>query len=475
MNNEARRPKTPPPAKKIHLPGELSNEHPPLDSSEAQKQSPSSKSDHEKPFEGSRLTRKSLRHTQATPQTPAPTSPDASPVKTRSKTKTPTSSKSDSVDDEEAEASRPTKSPQKVAVVAFFPKPMPKTPSSTPVSTSPPTTVVMSPSVRGQTPPPRRRRIRTLPEAEVPQPLQLLLPKTATVRTLKVAVRRQTHIRHFTLLFQGKELRGEDSTLESFGISEGATLSLQVTTQAGNSDREDIAQLLSLSRSLSDLRGLLDAAPLMLMAPPKGSVKKIAPVQKENAEKAAMQREAEAKKTRSKMDEIRRKKSLRNPNGPLSPVPKKKAVEKAPRKARSPGSIVTSPRTVFSTTSVSPVQEMAVELAKPVTAKELLLYFDPPESVEERLALRNELFEPPETRAKLEKLKAEMAKTRCGLCRTRLLFSMREMRCKCQKAFCPKHRNPQTHRCSVDFKQMDRQHMRDELTKPTSERLKAKN
>ncbi|KAK0424658.1 hypothetical protein QR680_008774 [Steinernema hermaphroditum] len=112
---------------------------------------------------------------------------------------------------------------------------------------------------------------------------------------------------------------------------------------------------------------------------------------------------------------------------------------------------------------------MAVEVAKPVTAKELLLYFDPPESVEERLALRTELFEPPETRAKLEKLKAEMAKMRCGLCRTRLLFSMR---CKCQKAFCPKHRNPQTHRCSVDFKQMERQHMRDELTKPTSERLK---
>ncbi|KAK0424655.1 hypothetical protein QR680_008774 [Steinernema hermaphroditum] len=155
----------------------------------------------------------------------------------------------------------------------------------------------------------RRRRIRTLPEAEVPQvvrpdlmelnvtsivagfqPLQLLLPKTATVRTLKVAVRRQTHIRHFTLLFQGKELRGEDSTLESFGISEGATLSLQDCS-----------------------------------------------CQKENAEKAAMQREAEAKKTRSKMDEIRRKKSLRNPNGPLSPVPKKKTVEKAPQKARPPG------------------------------------------------------------------------------------------------------------------------------------------
>ncbi|KAK0424656.1 hypothetical protein QR680_008774 [Steinernema hermaphroditum] len=166
----------------------------------------------------------------------------------------------------------------------------------------------------------------------------------------------------------------------------------------------------------------------MLMAPPKGSVKKIAPPGAEEEDS----REGAAE-------------------------------------GASPGSIVTSPRTVFSTTSVSPVHEMAVEVAKPVTAKELLLYFDPPESVEERLALRTELFEPPETRAKLEKLKAEMAKMRCGLCRTRLLFSMR---CKCQKAFCPKHRNPQTHRCSVDFKQMERQHMRDELTKPTSERLK---
>ena len=64
--------------------------------------------------------------------------------------------------------------------------------------------------------------------------------------------------------------------------------------------------------------------------------------------------------------------------------------------------------------SVVSVFEPSIDLGQgPVTGKELLLYFDPPECIERAKFLTQELFEPPSSPEMLEKIRHEFKNLRC--------------------------------------------------------------
>uniref|UniRef100_A0A915A213 AN1-type domain-containing protein n=1 Tax=Parascaris univalens TaxID=6257 RepID=A0A915A213_PARUN len=45
---------------------------------------------------------------------------------------------------------------------------------------------------------------------------------------------------------------------------------------------------------------------------------------------------------------------------------------------------------------------------------------------------------------------------RCKVCRKRLRLAQRTIRCACDGVFCDRHRSPEAHQCSVDYKQQGR-------------------
>ncbi|KHN78077.1 Zinc finger A20 and AN1 domain-containing stress-associated protein 9 [Toxocara canis] len=145
--------------------------------------------------------------------------------------------------------------------------------------------------------------------------------------------------------------------------------------------------------------------------------------------------------------------------------------------------------------------EMKDPLVVPVTEKELKGFFDPPETMQEMEFVRRDMYDPPESREELEKAyritsraqvfgvkigvnraslesKSEfkhkllqvqlntklsvreriksIGGSRCKVCHKRLRIAQRTIRCACDGAFCARHRNPETHQCSVDYKEQGR-------------------
>uniref|UniRef100_A0AC34PXJ1 AN1-type domain-containing protein n=1 Tax=Panagrolaimus sp. JU765 TaxID=591449 RepID=A0AC34PXJ1_9BILA len=119
---------------------------------------------------------------------------------------------------------------------------------------------------------------------------------------------------------------------------------------------------------------------------------------------------------------------------------------------------------VSSTTVVEPKDPATI----PVTEKELKLYFDPPETTRQAEMLRRDLYDPPQNRQELEKVKKdlqELQKGICGVCRRRLPLIQQSLKCRCGRSFCPRHRNAEEHKCSVDYKLAGRKKLEKENPK----------
>ncbi|TKR94216.1 hypothetical protein L596_008528 [Steinernema carpocapsae] len=491
MSNDATRLKPQPPGKQDH------------------EKSPSTKSDHEKHFTESRLTRHALRRTNSSASGESTANPASlrtakgvgsqdSVVRKAKEPEPEPSYDASSPGQNSAPNSAPrTETKPRISVVSIAGPPLASISATAVGRSSVKSSRALKPKLSDVAI--RPRLIRTMPQAEIPRhellevtvstimagskDFKILMQKTATVKTLKTGIKSKTHVRSFILMFEGMELMPDDSLITSHGITDGATIQLQVKPKAGTSDREDIAHLMRSSQSFTDLRNIIMSLPaiLALPAPP---ISKSTPSEAD-VETYQVDKEHENAKTRAKMNELRGK--IKKQNKDSQPSANQNSKRKKPermRRPRSPGTLAVSPRTFTRTTS--PMDSSSIESSSmassmasssddpedlktmPVTDKKLQLYFDLPEPCEKPAKSQSEMVEPPESCQKLEKPKIGTAQTRCGMCRVRIPVSMREVRCKCSKIFCMKHRNPQDHKCAVDFKQIGRLKLSKEMIKSRS-------
>ncbi|VDN92838.1 unnamed protein product [Brugia pahangi] len=285
------------------------------------------------------------------------------------------------------------------------------------------------------------------------KPLKLVMKKTTSIRVLKNYLQSRLGGAHqIILIHDNKELKNEGGTLASFGITSGSVLWLLVKPMAGNNDREEIASLIRISQSLANLRNLIRSLPSVDITPCK---------------------EAEHEQMREKMKLLiqRREKFRRNNVKDLSGNVQQEIQGISAKEvttdilSQSPSSCSNSCTT--SSITLSPSISIPKGTADVVNQKELATYFDPPETIKQRKFEDEELFDVPSNESELlkVKIKDEIKNKRCGLCRIKLQITDREMQCTCGHVFCSKHRNPQIHRCSIDLKSVDREHVRTALPK----------
>ncbi|CAJ0571316.1 unnamed protein product, partial [Mesorhabditis spiculigera] len=98
---------------------------------------------------------------------------------------------------------------------------------------------------------------------------------------------------------------------------------------------------------------------------------------------------------------------------------------------------------------------------RPVTDKELLLYFPCAETEAELNVMRNDLFTPPQNLKELKQIRSEREKA----CNRRLSLAQQEQKCKCERAFCYKHVEPEQHNCPIDYKNTGRSKIQKENPK----------
>ncbi|VDO24065.1 unnamed protein product [Brugia timori] len=285
------------------------------------------------------------------------------------------------------------------------------------------------------------------------KPLKLVMKKTTSIRVLKNYLQSRLGGAHqIILIHDNKELKNEGGTLASFGITSGSVLWLLVKPVTGNNDREEIASLIRISQSLANLRNLIRSLPTVGITPCK---------------------EAEHEQMREKMKLLiqRREKFRRNNVKDLSGNVQQEIQGISAKEvttdilSQSPSSCSNSCTT--SSITLSPSISIPKGTADVVNQKELATYFDPPETIKQRKFEDEELFDVPSNESELlkVKIKDEIKNKRCGLCRIKLQIADREIQCTCGHVFCSKHRNPQIHRCSIDLKSVDREHVRTALPK----------
>uniref|UniRef100_A0A915PKP1 AN1-type domain-containing protein n=1 Tax=Setaria digitata TaxID=48799 RepID=A0A915PKP1_9BILA len=338
------------------------------------------------------------------------------------------------------------------------------------------------------------------------KPLKLVMKKTTGIRVLKNYLQSRLGGAHqITLIHDNKELKNEGGSLASAGVSSGSVLWLLVKPVAGNNDREEIASLIRMSQSLANLRNLIRTLP------PIGSVEPSFSGSAECTEVTPYEhKEAEHEQMREKMKLLiqRREKARRNNAKDLFENVQQKIEDmldkESPTDPLQSSLRLSSPcRPSFPLPSPFSTRKGTADIVK---QRELATYFDPPETVKQRKFQEEELFDVPSNESELFKayrlrqfiltshlydsisihffvlhalvrpimasnslqvveIREEIRNKRCGLCRMKLHIADREIQCICGYVFCSKHRNPQTHRCSVDLKSVDRVHMRTTLPK----------
>lgn len=150
--------------------------------------------------------------------------------------------------------------------------------------------------------------------------------------------------------------------------------------------------------------------------------------------------------TRNRMKELLRK---RKRTTILSTSP--------PGDISSPGSVMCrSPEELQFTHDEKAAHTKAVaNLEHQMSEKELKVFFEPPESLNELCQNCEKLVLAPENEDQLNKIKAEKAKldkTTCNFCRQKLSLSDQEIRCYCNNVFCKRHRDPSKHCCPIDYR-----------------------
>ncbi|VBB32532.1 unnamed protein product [Acanthocheilonema viteae] len=268
------------------------------------------------------------------------------------------------------------------------------------------------------------------------KPLKLVMKKTTSIRMLKNYLQSRFGGAHqIILIHNNKELKNDGGSLTSIGITSGSVLWLLVKPIAGNNDREEIASLIRMSSEYAEV-----------------------------VSSECKQAEHEHMREKMKLLIKQREKVRRINTENMQRKIRKKLGKEMTTDLTSQSSSSFNNSCAFSIAS-SPSISTPKGTADIIKQKELATYFDPPETIKQRKFEQEELFDVPSNKSELLKIKNEIIKKRCGLCRMKLQIIDREIQCICGHVFCGKHRNPQIHRCSIDLKSIDRVHVRTALPK----------
>uniref|UniRef100_A0A914RPH9 Ubiquitin-like domain-containing protein n=1 Tax=Parascaris equorum TaxID=6256 RepID=A0A914RPH9_PAREQ len=320
------------------------------------------------------------------------------------------------------------------------------------------------------------------------KPLRLAIRKSTSVRALKSYIQTRTGIAsvNTSLVFNNKELKDDMATLSSLNMGSKNIIWVVIRPISGNNDREEIAALL---RKHVQYPQTLPISWIFFLNEIIGNLKDgvFSPPEYSEAELfVSKEKEHELMRQRMRMLKERRRKNAPNSVLLLEKTAKEErgarpSFDGSSKTTRSPSvegnreewspadeqkSASVQSDTSVNMVDVSPVSPNMLSYDPvPITSRELALYFDPLESLEELEIINDEMFDPPRNEEQLQQIQEEIHNARCGTCRIKLPIAMREMRCYCGQVFCKRHRNPQDHRCSIDRKSVDRERLKKTLPK----------
>ncbi|VDO50048.1 unnamed protein product, partial [Onchocerca flexuosa] len=226
-------------------------------------------------------------------------------------------------------------------------------------------------------------------------------------------------VHQIILIHNNKELKNEDGSLASVGITSNSVLWLLIKPITGNNDREEITSLIQISTEYTEVT-------------PYGY--------KEMEHEQIREKMKLLKQRREKIRQNSKKDLLENMKRKIQEISEKQITADS----LSQSSSRSSPCASF--ISLLPSVSTPKDIADVVKQKELATYFDPPETIKQKKFEEKELFDVPSNEKELIKIKDETKKKRCGLCRMKLKIADREIQCICGHVFCSKHRKPQIHR-----------------------------
>ncbi|PAV64077.1 hypothetical protein WR25_00844 [Diploscapter pachys] len=272
---------------------------------------------------------------------------------------------------------------------------------------------------------------------------------SSTVFQLKIEVEKVTGVPPYSqlLLCNGQELKDDEKSITEYGVKDEAVISLSVQMSTGvmrtNNVPSDIMetiffQPIVLPESEDELKKIIRGMDSLQNHRKK---KKRVPSTLGD-DKWTAEKQKEMDKTRSKMKELLRKKK-KNVDGVGS--------EGNPQMAR----VTSSSESNTSVSATSSIDMVIVDPTEVVTDKELKAFFLPPETKEEYHRIHSNWCLPPQNAAELEQLRERNrteSKNKCPECHRKLRPVDQAMACRCGHAYCPKHRNPEEHRCQFDMK-----------------------
>uniref|UniRef100_A0A8R1E3D1 Ubiquitin-like domain-containing protein n=1 Tax=Caenorhabditis japonica TaxID=281687 RepID=A0A8R1E3D1_CAEJA len=287
-----------------------------------------------------------------------------------------------------------------------------------------------------------------------------------TVQALKYRIETETEVLtdRQILLFKGVELKDNNKLLSDYGITADSKITMNVKMSTGlfsNPTASDMVLLMPpiFPSNQDQLRKQIKGMNTVHRKPKKMSG------QDEMSKIWTPEKQLEHELTRNRMKTLlRRKKTTILSSTPMDSEP-------SSRQAYSP--VATPPGELSSTASSStslassPSTTSAPEDVAP-TEKELKLFFDPPETIDEYKRARRSMFLPPSNEQELLKYKAkfeEDRQTKCNICFKKLSAAQQTMQCKCRRIFCDRHRRPHNHTCVIDYKQDGRIKLKKQTSK----------
>uniref|UniRef100_A0A1I7URA4 Ubiquitin-like domain-containing protein n=1 Tax=Caenorhabditis tropicalis TaxID=1561998 RepID=A0A1I7URA4_9PELO len=285
--------------------------------------------------------------------------------------------------------------------------------------------------------------------------LVLNVKSKETIQELKTQIEIETDVlaKQQVLLYKGKELKEPNKTIADYGITGNATITMNVKMSTGfNPTATDMILMMPpiFPSNQDQLRKQIKG-----MNTPHRKPKKLSGTDA-TANIWTPEKQMEHELTRNRMKTLLRRKK----HAPiLSGTPCESeagSVQSFSPVATPPSELTGMSPSAISSNSASSVISYESGEESVVTEKELKVFFDPPETVEEYKRARRSMYLPPSTEAELlDYLKKfeEERKTKCNTCFKKLSAAQQTMRCKCTRIFCDRHRRPQNHTCVIDYKQ----------------------
>lgn len=257
------------------------------------------------------------------------------------------------------------------------------------------------------------------------------------------------------LLFKGKELKDGNKTVMDYGITENATITMNIKMSTGlytnNPTATDMILMMPpiFPSNQDQLRKQIKGMNTAHRKP-----KKLSGVDA-TANIWTPEKQMEHELTRNRMKTLLRRKKH-------APILSGTPIESEAGSVQSFSPVATPPSELsgISPSAIRTLSNSSVSYESGdesnVTEKELKLFFDPPETVEEYKRSRRSMYLPPSSEAELlqyVKKFEEERKTKCNTCFKKLSAVQQTMHCKCDRIFCDRHRHPKNHTCVIDYKQ----------------------